>query len=102
MDHRAKVGISRETPIRLRPHPSDQPGKYDNWLKKHRETATLDRSHSLAESISLATWVAGCETAALVIGMAAARRALCTLPPWAPACRLPHIGLIHLKLIADG
>jgi hypothetical protein len=36
----------------------------------------------------------------MVIALAAGRKVVCTLPPWAPECTLPHDGLIHLKKIS--
>ena len=96
MRHLAHAGIAAGTPVRLRPHPSDPPGKYDAWLSRHPGTL-LDTHADLAAAIGAAQWVAGCETAALPVALAAGRRVVCTLPPWAPACRLPQRGLIHLK-----
>ena len=87
--------------IRLRPHPSDPPGKYDAWIANHPALHILsDNSLNLSDAISRARWVAGCESYALVIALGADRQVFCTLPPWAPACRLPHDGLIHLNMIS--
>lgn len=96
MQHMRHAGIAAGTPVHLRPHPSDPPGKYAAWLSRH-PGATLDTHPDLAGAIGAAQWVAGCETAALPIALAAGRRVVCTLPPWAPECRLPQRGLIHLK-----
>ena len=60
----------------------------------------LDESADLAEAIGRVSYVAGCETYAMVIALAAGRKVVCTLPPWAPECTLPHDGLIHLKKIS--
>ncbi len=96
------LGLPGGAAVRLRPHPSDPPGKYDAWIAGHRGIgARLDESASLAEAISHCASVAGCESYALVVALAAGRRVVCTLPPWAPACRLPHAGLIHLSQLAD-
>ena len=81
----------------LRPHPTDAPGKYDDWIARHGTCARLDPSKSLVEAIARCAWVAGMESNAMVVALAAQRRVVCTLPPWAPPCRLPHRGLIHLK-----
>ena len=97
MQHSSRVGIAVGTPVRLRPHPSDAPGKYDRWLRAHAGAATLAPPTPLAADLDRATWVAGCETAALAIAIAAGRRTVCTLPPWAPPCRLPQQELIHLQ-----
>lgn len=93
--------LPQDVPIRLRPHPSDSAGKYDAWIRRHPGARlVVDSSTGLAEAISRATWVAGCETFALVAALAARRQVICTLPPWAPECRLPQRGLLHLKKLA--
>lgn len=97
----AALGVASGTPVRLRPHPSDPPGKYAGWAgRRNGVTVAIDASDDLAEAIAGAEWVAGCESFALVVALAAGRKVVCTLPPWAPQCALPHAGLIHLKAIA--
>lgn len=92
------LGITPDALIRLRPHPSDAPGKYDEWITQHKElNLALDDSLTPAAAISNAEWVVGCETYAMVIALAAGRRVVSTLPPWAHRCRLPHTGIIHLR-----
>ena len=98
----AALGLPAGSTLRLRPHPSDPPGKYNDWLALQRAVpARLDDAPTLAAAISRCRWVAGCESAALVVALAASRHVVCTLPPWAPAGRLPHAGLIHLRQLPD-
>ena len=93
----ARLGLSPDTKIRLRPHPSDVSGKYNDWVADHPTlNIQLDDTISIAESLSRASWVAGCESFALVLALIAGRKVYCTLPPWAPPSRLPHRGLIHI------
>ena len=93
-----KISTGHELKIRLRPHPSDAPDKYRNWLAKNQgHDILMDDSSGLSEAIGRAEWVAGCETAAMVLALAARRKVLCTLPPDAPWCRLPHAGIVHLR-----
>lgn len=103
VDHAGRLGLPSPLPLRLRPHPSDPPGKYEAWLARRSAhvAAAIDTAATLAEAIDAVAWVAGCESMALVVALAAGRRVVCTLPPWAPACRLPQRGLIHLKQIAQ-
>lgn len=99
------LGLRRPLTLRLRPHPSDPPGKYDDWIARQRDAeldVEIDDAASLGEAIDRVAWVAGCESMALVVGLAAGRRVVCTLPPWAPPCRLPHRGLIHLQRSVEG
>ena len=84
--------------IRLRPHPSDAPGKYHDWVAEHSAlNIQMDNSLNIAQSIGCSSWVAGCESFALVLALRAGRKTYCTLPPWAPACRLPHNGLVFIN-----
>jgi hypothetical protein len=85
--------------LRLRPHPSDPPGKYLDWIAARRADlpVELDASPTLAAAISGARWVAGCESYALVVALAAGREVFGTLPPWAPPCRLPQAGIRQLR-----
>lgn len=84
--------------FRLRPHPSDPPGKYDSWILRHLELgARLDDSQLLSDAISRARWVVGAESFAMVVALTAGRTVLSTLPPWAHRCRLPHSEIIHLR-----
>lgn len=93
-----QLGLDGTAEIRLRPHPSDPPGKYDAWAARHTAwNLHIDPSASLAQSIAWADTVVGCETFALVVGLAAGRRVISTLPPHAPRCRLPMKGIIHLR-----
>lgn len=95
-DRRKSIGGTHRK-IRLRPHPSEPLGKYDKWIAARSSDVELDSSESLAEAISRADVVAGCNSFALVVALEAGREVVCTLPPWAPPCVLPHKLLRHLK-----
>lgn len=103
LDHfmrtRVAAGVPAKAPIRLRPHPSDPPGKYDAWIaaQRRRANVALDRQATLAGAIGASHWVVGCESFALVIALAAGRRVFTSLPPWAPGCRLPQPGIVRLR-----
>ncbi|MGI8943684.1 MAG: hypothetical protein ACR2FJ_05520 [Qipengyuania sp.] len=92
LDHfatnRAIAGIGETVPMRVRPHPSDPPGKYDAWIARHPRVS-LDESAGLAEAMRGARWVAGLNSMALVIAARSGREAISALPPHAPPCALP-------------
>jgi len=93
-----KLNLPKDSSIRLRPHPSDPPGKYDDWIgKNHHLKIFLDDNLTLGESIGRATWVVGCESFALVLALESDRKVISSLPPWAPQCRLPQKDIMHLK-----
>jgi len=94
------LDLPADTVIRLRPHPSDAVGKYQDWVDAHPSLRiVMDDAAQISSALSRARWVVGCESFALVLALNAGRQVYCTLPPWAPACRLPHAGLIYLSKI---
>lgn len=95
-ERREAVGIAPEASLRLRPHPSDPPGKYDEWLAVHPH-ASLDTASDMAGALARARWVVGLHSAGLVVALEAGRTVISALPPHAPACVLPHRGIIHLS-----
>ena len=98
LSHLPLLGLPDSILIHLRPHPSDAPGKYHDWVAENSTlNVKMDDSLNIARSIGCSSWVAGCESYALVLALLAGRKTYCTLPPWAPPCRLPHKGLIYLR-----
>jgi hypothetical protein len=110
--HLRALELPAGTAVKLRPHPSDPDGKYAPWLARNTGLftapalrggapgASLDASGDLSDAIGRSKWVAGCESFAMVVALLAGRRVICTLPPWAPECRIPHRGIVHLKQLA--
>jgi hypothetical protein len=85
--------------VRLRPHPSDPPGKYDRWLVRHGAfRITLDVRSELENSIAWADVVVGCQTMAMAVALESGKRVICSMPPWAPSCALPHDGIEKMAL----
>lgn len=95
MERRQSAGIPVGTSIRIRPHPSDNKGKYDDWIARH-PSARLDQSRDMAAALRGARWVVGLNSAGLVIALEAGRETISALPPHAPPCVLPHRGIIKL------
>lgn len=92
------VGVDFNCKILLRPHPSDNVKKYDYWLKRQSKwNLGIDTSTSLEEAIAGSDIVVGCETYALIVALAAGKRAISSIPAHAPRCRLPSKGIIHLR-----
>jgi hypothetical protein len=93
------LGLSSRAQIRLRPHPSDAPGKYRVWLDSRRTQYDIDLApdEPLAVAVSWADCVVGCESFVLIIALAAGKRTVSSLPPWGHVCRLPQARLIHLS-----
>jgi hypothetical protein len=98
LERRGALGIAPGEPVRLRPHPSDPPGKYDAWLTRHSgEGVCMDDSATLSAAISRSRRTVGIQSFALVVADAAGRQAVSALPPWAPALCLPQPGILQLR-----
>lgn len=94
----AILGLGDDLSIRLRPHPSDPIGKYDQWIRAQTSMKiSLDESPTLAESVAWSDVVVGCQTYALVVALAAGKQVISSIPPWAPPCVLPQPGIIKLS-----
>jgi hypothetical protein len=97
MEQRNRTLITADAEIRLRPHPSDPPGKYEAWLARQANAQVhLDPSATLTDAIAWANVVVGCQTYAMVLAQACRRTVISTVPPWAPPCALPHKGIIKM------
>ena len=98
VQNRSLVGIGENAQIRLRPHPSEAPEKYTGWCMQHEELKIdVDCTGTLADLIAWSDVVVGCQTAAMVIALHAKRQVISVMPPWAPACALPHEGIKMLR-----
>jgi len=84
--------------IRLRPHPTESAAKYRAWAARQRHAQVeLASSVALAADLAWADMVAGLHSYALVVALAARRRAVSYLPPGAPACALRYPGVERLS-----
>lgn len=100
IDKLPRTGIPDNAAILVRPHPSEPAGKYDGWIAAQtRPRIRLDTGADLSAAMSHARWVIGCQSYAMTVALAAGRDVFSALPPWAPACRLPHPGIHHLKYL---
>lgn len=91
------LGFGENLSIKLRPHPSDPIGKYDQWIESQRNLdVSLDNSRTLAEAIAWSNIVVGCQTYAMVIALAAGRKVICSIPPRVATCILPQSEIIKL------
>jgi len=82
--------------IVLRPHPSDPTDKYCRYLDADPRIE-MDRSADMSQAISKADIVVGVESFALTLALAAGRPVFSSLPPWAPALRLPQEGIQQIR-----
>ena len=102
IEHITLVDEGNNPSIVLRPHPSDPPGKYDQWISAHPEfRIRIDDSPDLACSIARVRCVVGCQTYAMVVALEAGKKVISSLPPWAPPCSLPHSEILMLSAMVE-
>lgn len=97
-----RIAPGRRMELIVRPHPSEHPSKYVGWSPRHIASWRLDSQSGLARQIADAEIVAGCESYAMAIAVAAGRTVFCSLPAAAPGCRLPHSQIRMLRDLEDG
>ena len=84
--------------IQLRPHPSDPPEKYSNWIISQAcADLAIDQSLDLSAAIAWSDVVIGCNTYALVVALAAGKKVISSVPPWVGRCSLPQKEIISLS-----
>lgn len=88
--------------VRIRPHPSENPKKYDWAIKETALPIEISEEETLLSDISKSNVIVGCESMAMVIGLLARKRVISCIPPGGRECVLPHLGVEKLqKLISD-
>lgn len=87
--------------IRLRPHPSDYDGKYDKWIEQQSLDVIIDTSKntSLVEDVAWSDIVVGCQTYVLIIAISSGRRAVISMPPYAPESILPYPEIEEIRVL---
>jgi hypothetical protein len=96
LKHLQALGPDPVHRIVLRPHPSDPANKYLRYLDADPRIE-MDHSVDMAAAVSQADMVAGVESFALTLALAAGRAVYSSLPPWAPALRLPQEGIRQIR-----
>jgi len=92
-----KLELPEDLEILIKPHPSDQKGKYQSFLNISSKYKIQICNNDLDRCISECRWVVGCETYAMYVALKANRTVYCSLPPWGPNCSLPHKEIVHIK-----
>jgi hypothetical protein len=77
--------------VRIRLHPAESEEKYAGVLAAFADRLALELSHSesLVEDCAWADTVAGCDTMAMVVALAAGRRVVSVIPPGGQPLSLP-------------
>ncbi|MEO0443045.1 MAG: hypothetical protein AAFZ92_04795 [Pseudomonadota bacterium] len=91
--------------IIIRPHPSDPSGKYQPYLTHYYSAIDIDvnESDSLSTLMASADIIVGCQSYAMVIGLALGKTVVSALPDYAPPCPLPHKNIVCLAhCVASG
>jgi len=87
--------------IKIRPHPSESPDKYNWAFEEYGKVIKFSKGTTLLEDIAESFMVVGCESMAMVIGLIAGKRVLCSIPPGGRPCSLPHREIEHFQQILE-
>jgi hypothetical protein len=91
--------VDPSTRVRVRPHPSEEPGKYDEVIAAHATRVRVEggAGSSLEQDIAWADEVVGCDSMAMAVGVAAGRRVICAIPPGGrpPSLPFPQIERLY-------
>ena len=86
------------TEVMIRPHPSDEDGKYQKYLVNDGiKIGISDKLVSLIEDIEQTNIVAGCQSMGLIVALISEKRVISCIPPGGKECRLPNHKIEHLR-----
>ena len=81
----------------IRPHPLEKPEKYF-WVRNETQIRIkIENEEDLFDEIIASDFVVGCETTAMIIGLLAGKRVICSIPPGCRPCRLPQNKILSLS-----
>jgi hypothetical protein len=83
--------------IRIRPHPSEQQGKYAWASDEFSLPIAQGGDRTLLAEIAASDVVVGCESMAMVIGLLAGKRVISSIPPGGRKCVLPQNEIQRLE-----
>lgn len=88
--------------IVIRPHPSEDPGKYD-WVREVYDLPVFSGgAMTLFEEVAVSDVVIGCESMAMVVGLLACRRVISCIPPGGKPCALPQPEIESMQQLLIG
>ncbi len=86
--------------IWIRPHPSENPEKYNWVMDDKKQKIRITRNTQLFEEIAQANVIIGCESMAMVVGLLAEKRVISSIPLNGRPCSLPFSEIEYLhKLV---
>jgi hypothetical protein len=88
--------------IIIRPHPSEQAGKYqwvDGLIPMPVE---FGGKKTLLQETLESDIIVGCESMAMVVGLLAGKRVISTIPPGGRPCQLPHGDIERMQHLVRG
>ena len=85
-------------PLRLRTHPAEPEGKYDDIVAEHGLELSVGRS--LAQDCAWADTVVGCDTMAMAVALAAGRHVVSAIPRGGRPLSLPFPEIDRMFVLA--
>lgn len=95
------VFLEKVDEIWIRPHPSENPEKY-NWVNSYNSlNIRITGNASLYEEIAQASVIIGCESMAMVVGLLAGKRVVSSIPSNGRQCSLPFSEIENLQFLVN-
>ena len=91
-----KINTSKNLTIRIRPHPSEQYNKYDEFIQRNI-LFEVSKSQDLYKDLAWADLVAGMQSFAMVVALHSKIPTISILPPNTIECILPYDNILKLK-----
>lgn len=97
LEHLSKNAEEIES-IRFRPHPAENPNKYDEILKRFSDRFRIETSHGrpLEEDLAWSDSVVGCDSMVMALGVFAGKKVYCCIPKGGRALTLPFPEIISV------
>jgi hypothetical protein len=92
------LGMDTAT-VKIRPHPSDEDGKYLEIAKELGPNFSVGGNKSLIDEIIESDIIVGCESMALIVGLLAQKIVISSIPFGGRPCSLPHKGIINIQVL---
>lgn len=87
--------------IKIRPHPSENKNKYSWARQAGKLIIKIGGDKTLLEEITEVDVVVGCASMAMVVGLLARKRVICSIPPGGRMCALPQKGIEQLQVLVS-
>jgi hypothetical protein len=97
LDHARRHWASDIEAIRIRRHPSEQPGKFASFVDARSALPVAECGEApLVDDCAWADWIVGCQSMAMVVGLLAGKQVFSAIPTGGRPSAIPYPGITPL------